>query len=325
MRHLFSISAYDFDINEYGGASEAVRRMKEAGADGAELLTGYFDPDPVIGSFAEGIHLPYATDWYSAWSGDTGYIDMVSDENIRYRSYGRSREDMVITLREAMIHASSVSPAYGVLHASNTRMDEVMGFAYRDKDEDVLHALADLMNRAVSSFDGGEPPFRIVFENIWWPGLRMTDDSGYDTLLGSLDFDNWGLCLDTGHLMNCLAGCRYEEESIDDVLRIIGSYPQEMRGRIDVVHLHMSLSAEYRDECITRPKTYDVTNDDEMISKAYEHVCKIDQHRPFSSRRCTEIVDALNPEYVTHEISAPTSTERLSGFSGQRSLFLAKR
>jgi hypothetical protein len=319
MEHLFSVSAYTFDLDEYGGPFEAVKKIKDAGADGIELLTGYFDPGADLN--AVGVHLPYATDWYSAWTGDTGYIDMVNDENIRYRSYGRNKNEIIGTVRDAMVHASSVRPAYGVFHASNTRMDEVMGFSYRDKNEDVLYAVADLMNNAVKDFPDGEPPFRILFENLWWPGLTMIDGSGYRTLADRLKFNNWGLCLDTGHLMNRLGDCREERKSIDAVLRTIGSYPNDMTGKIDLVHLHMSLSADYREECIRYPKGFTVMNDTEMISEAYEHVCKIDQHRPFTDVMCTEIVRTLDPKYVTHEISAPSASEKLSGFAKQRQLF----
>ncbi|MDR0778856.1 MAG: hypothetical protein LBE48_05430, partial [Methanomassiliicoccaceae archaeon] len=169
MEHLFSVSAYSFDLDEYGGAREALNRMKNAGADGIELLTGYFDPQ-IDADHVKGVHLPYATDWYSAWTGDTKYIDTVSDENIRYRSYGRNKDEIIRTVREAIAHASSVRPAYGVFHASNARMDEVMGFVHTDKDDDIIHAVAGILNNAVREFPNGEPPFRILLENLWWPG-----------------------------------------------------------------------------------------------------------------------------------------------------------
>ncbi|MDR0791226.1 MAG: sugar phosphate isomerase/epimerase [Methanomassiliicoccaceae archaeon] len=321
MRHLFSISAYSFDLDEYGGTSEAVRRINDAGADGIELLTGYFDPEPTLREAVTGVHLPYATDWYSVWTGDTSYIDIVSDDNIRYRSYGRNRDEIILTVRDAMVHAHTVRPTYGVFHASNTRMDEVMGFIHRDRDDDVIHAVAELLNGAVSSFPGGEPPFTILFENLWWPGLTMADDSGYRILKDCLNFDDWGLCLDTGHLMNHLRNCRDERESIEDVMNVIRKYPRDMTDRIDLIHLHMSLSADYRERCAADPMTFGMTSDDEMISRAYEHVCMIDQHRPFSDVQCTEIVRTLEPKYVTHEISAPTASGRLSGFAEQLSLF----
>ncbi|MDR0198404.1 MAG: sugar phosphate isomerase/epimerase [Methanomassiliicoccaceae archaeon] len=321
MEHLFGISAYQFDLDEHGGTAEAIRKIMGAGADGIELLTGYFVPDPIFRGIAKGVHLPYATDWYSAWAGDTGYIDIVSDENVKYRSYGRCREEMMRTLRDSIVCASSLSPAYGVFHASNTRMDEVMGFDHRDSDEDVVHAVAELLNGTMGLFPGGEPPFRVLLENLWWPGLTMTDDSGFRMLCDRLEFDNWGLCLDTGHLMNRLGNCSDERKSIDDVMRIVKKYPPEMMDRIDVVHLHMSLSAGYTEECRRNPVEFVLTDDDEMISKAYGHVCMVDQHRPFTDASCTDIVRTLMPRYVTHEISSPSPSERLTGFAGQRSLF----
>jgi hypothetical protein len=150
----------------------------------------------------------------------------------------------------------------------------------------------------------------------------MTDDSGFRILCDELKFDDWGLCLDVGHLINRLGNCTDERKSIDRILNIIQKYPRDMRNKIDVVHLHMSLSSEYVKECKKYPTEFKMTNDDHAISMAYDHVCKIDQHRPFTDPSCVKIVNALSPRYVTHEISAPSPDGRLLGFGEQRSLFL---
>jgi sugar phosphate isomerase/epimerase len=321
MKHLFSISAYSFDVDEYGGTHEAIRKIKEAGADGLELFTGYFEPDAAFKGVAAGVHLPYATDWYSAWNGDTEYLNGINDDNIRYRSYGRNREQMADTLHDAIIRASSLNPAYGVLHASNVRMNEIMNFSYNDSDDDVVRGLAELLNSVAKRFPKGEPPFKIVLENLWWPGLAMTDDSGLNILKDVLTFGNWGLCLDTGHLMNRLGNCRDEVPTIKDVLRIAKNYPREMKNKIETIHLHMSLSADYTDECIRNPMQLNSADYNELMTKAYEHACRIDQHRPFTDKMCTDIVRLIEPKYVTHEVFGPTPSERLSGFSKQRSLF----
>jgi len=319
MEHLFSISAYEFDLNEYGGASEVIQKIKGLGADGIELLTGYFDPDPILKGIVKGVHLPYATDWYSVWCGDAEPDEY--DGDIRFRSYGKDREDIVRNLTDAIDHASLLSPEYGVLHASNARMDEVMGFSHRDSDEDILNAVAEMLNGVASSFPEGEMPFPILLENLMWPGLNMTDDSGFRMLGDLLDFDDWGICLDIGHLMAHSGSCRREDESIDDILRIVRSYPKEMRDRIKVIHLHMSLSADYRKQCIEHPIISGTKDHNEMMKKAYEHVCKLDEHRPFTSSAVTKVIELIGPRYVTHEITAPTPSDVLSWFSSQRSLF----
>ena len=319
MEHLFGISAYKFDLDEYGGSSEAIRLITGAGADGTELLTGYFDPDPMFTGISKGVHLPYATDWYSVWCGDIP--PATDDEKIKFRSYGRNRDEIIRNLTDAVIYASSLSPEYGVIHASSIRTDEIMNFTYKDKDEDVVRAIIEILNGVASSFPGNEMPFRIVLENLWWPGLSMIDDSGFKIIAEESNFDNWGLCLDVGHLMCRLGNCRDEKDSINDILKIVRSYPKKMRDRIDVMHMHMSLSADYIRECIERPIVNEILSYDEMMKRAYEHVCKVDEHRPFTQPICTDIVRSVSPKYVTHEISAPTPSERISGFVSQRSLF----
>ncbi|MCL2607274.1 MAG: hypothetical protein FWD92_01780 [Methanomassiliicoccaceae archaeon] len=320
MEHLFSMSAYKFDTDEYGGVSSAIEKIKEAGAGGIELLTGYFDPDPMFSDIAKGVHLPYATDWYSAWTGDGGYVP-TDDESIRYRSYGKNKKEIIGTLTDAVCRASSLLPEYGVVHASNVRMNEIMHFCYRDSDASIILALTEMLNSVSAAFPSREPPFKIMLENLWWPGLTMTDDSGFTMLEAGLEFDNWGLCLDVGHLMNRLGNCREETESIEDVLRTVKGYPKEMIERIEVVHLHMSLSADYIDKCVKDPKELKAADSREMMSEAYEHICRVDQHRPFTDASCVKIIDLLKPSYITHEISAPTPSERISGFRKQLSLF----
>jgi len=319
MEHLFSISAYEDDLDGYGGASGAILAVKDAGADGIELITGYFDPDPIFEGVVKGVHLPYATDWYSVWCGDVKPEECEGD--IRFRSYGKDKGDIIRNLTDAITRALALSPEYGVLHASNARMDEVMGFSYRDSDEDILNAVAEMLNGVASSFPGNEMPFPVLLENLVWPGLTMTDDSGFRILEDLLDFDNWGICLDTGHLMAHLGTCRNEDEGIDEILMIVRSYPEEMKDRINVIHLHMSLSADYREQCIEHPIISGTKDHGEMMKKAYEHVCKLDEHRPFTSPAVTDVVELIGPRYVTHEITAPTPSDVLSGFSSQRSLF----
>ncbi|MCL1904769.1 MAG: hypothetical protein FWG19_01425, partial [Methanomassiliicoccaceae archaeon] len=107
MKHLYSISAYHFDTDEYGGISEALDKIKGTGADGLELLTGYFTPDERFNELTVGVHLPYATDWYSVWTGDTRHIDPLGDDDVRYRAYGRNKEQIVNTVKEGIVNASS--------------------------------------------------------------------------------------------------------------------------------------------------------------------------------------------------------------------------
>lgn len=283
------------------------------GCDGLELLTAYSEPDPAYRGLAEAVHLPYAPDWLAAWEGRPE--DLYGDDAL-YFMYGRCREDVASNVARCIEAAASLSPAHGVFHACNADTAEIFRRRYTRDDSHVLAALCELMNEVVGAMPGGEPPFRILFENLWWPGLRLTDESGYRFLERGLEFDDWGICLDTGHLMSCLP-VTSESEGIDMLEGVFSGYSRGLVDRIGAVHLHWSASAEYR-------RTFEEGGAEgtmsERLVRANEHVGKIDMHMPFTDPRCAGLVEMLSPRFVVHEMLG-SEDRMMAGFRTQRSHF----
>ena len=99
MRHLLSYTVYDRD----GALGEDMRSTLDSiGADGLELLTSYDHPDPCFRGVTESVHLPYATDWMAAWEGRPYDMD---DDSARFYMFGRSREDVVSNVADAIRYA----------------------------------------------------------------------------------------------------------------------------------------------------------------------------------------------------------------------------
>lgn len=229
--------------------------------------------------------------------------------------YGRSREDAISNLAQAIEVASSLDPPYGVLHASNVDLPEIFNRKQTRPDRYVLKEFCEFVNTVAARFPKGEPPIRLQMENLWWPGLRLVDDRGFRILERDLEFDNWGICLDTGHLMSCLPTTS-EVDGIDRLLKVFDGYPSDLLERIGTVHLHWSASYEYRMSFDERS----IDNLEDALPQMTEHVKAIDRHLPFSDPRCRELIDALDPEYVTHEMPG-SETGVLEDFSKQRALF----
>lgn len=311
MRHLLSYTVYQ-GRDLFGNDPRAV--LDSIGADGVELLTSYEDPDPWFSPITESVHLPYATDWLAAWQGRPHEMP---DDYVRYYMYGRDRDSIVSTVREGIEHASVIHPAYGVLHAGNGDIEGLYLHSPRRDDREVLDAFAEMVNAVVSRFPGGEPPFRILFENLWWAGLRLLDDSDFCYLADRLEFDNWGICLDTGHMMNCLPDINTQRDGIDALRRVFSGYCQELIDRIETIHFHWSASYPYRSTFTEREPGDDLMG---FISEAYPHISRIDQHMPFSDPACLDLVEILDPEYVTYEMSG-SEKGILEDFRKQRSLF----
>ena len=265
-------------------------------ADGLELLTSYDEIDPFYKGIAKSVHLPYATDWLSAWEGRPFDMDA---ESARYYMFGRDRDEIVENITDSIVKASAISPAYGVFHACVGPLQDLWKRSYSINDDRAIDALAEMANRVAAGFPGGEPPFRIMFENLWWPGLRLLDGGCFHRLSDRLEFDDWGICVDTGHLMNCLPGIRTEQDGIEALVRIFREYPQDLIDRIGTVHFHWSASWDYRSSFEEREMTEPLGD---FISSAYPHICRIDQHMPFSDPACAELLRILKPDYATHEL-----------------------
>ena len=311
MKHLLSYSVYQ-DIGFFGKTPrELLNGMR---CDGLEMLTSYEHPPESHLPFSSSVHLPYATDWIAAWKGKPYDMD---DYQSLYYMYGRSPEEVVGNISKAIDLASDFSPPYGIMHLGDGSVPHLHCHEQPYTDDCVITEFAEVMNRVAASMPGGEPPFRILFENLWWPGLRMTDGKGFRLLDRKIEFSNWGLCIDTGHLMSCFPRIYTEQDGIDTLADVFSGYDQDIVDKVETVHFHYSASGEYRE-------TFeDVTPGDkpikEFIIGMYPHISKIDQHMPFSDPRCKELLDILQPEYVTHEM--PGSAEGpIEDFIKQRSL-----
>jgi len=241
MRHLLNYSVIQplEDLPRNGDG------LKDIGCDGLELFTMFEKVPAFYKKVSPSVHLPFAADWYSGWTGRID-PDEFSSEDVKYITFGRNREEIAENIKAAINFASEMEPAYGTFHAGNTNLDEAMFRKHKDNSKDILREFCDMLNQSVSGLKGGEPPFKLAFENLWWPGLKLLDPWEYKYMDSHLEFDNWGFCLDTGHMMNTLPDAYDEQTCITRLLEIFSGYPEEMKERIGTMHLHLSTSAEYR-------------------------------------------------------------------------------
>ena len=77
----------------------------------------------------------------------------------------------------------------------------------------------------------------------------MIDDRTYRVLENELEFSNWGLCLDTGHLLVSLRGSDTEESALEMLNECVESYPKEMIERIKQGEDETKLVEEYYKIC----------------------------------------------------------------------------
>ena len=147
MKHLFSWSVFD-RFSDFPGEGDLRHRLSAFGLDGFELFTLFEKVDPYYAvPEVVSVHLPYSLDWHSAWEGRR--YDGENDDP-RYFSFGRTREDMVANLRHGIDCASVLHPAYGVLHAGNTDMRQVLCRKHESDDLAIISDFAEMVNRVVA-------------------------------------------------------------------------------------------------------------------------------------------------------------------------------
>jgi hypothetical protein len=122
--------------------------------------------------------------------------------------------------------------------------------------------------------------------------------------------------LDTGHLMNADTSIRTQADGVRWVmqnLQLHGALSERVLG----LHFHQSLSGAYvRTHTGRLPDGFggDYYKD---FFVCYAHIQQIDRHRPWTDPACARIVEAVQPRYLTHELSPKGRYTLLGGVRQQ--------
>lgn len=209
-----------------------------------------------------------------------------------YYGGAANAEEWLNVIKSNLQAALSVHPEYLVWHVSNAGNEEVFTFDFKYNDEQILNATAAVFNSVCHIIPDN---VIVLFENLWWPGLKLLEPGLVEKFFSLLKTKNVGIMLDTGHLMNTnmyltdeLAGIAY----ICQVLDKLGDLKHLIKG----VHLSCSLSGEYQQQFakVVPPKI--------DFAALLTHIAKIDRHMPFSDTGVSEILEKVQPQYLVHEL-----------------------
>ena len=163
---------------------------------------------------------------------------------------------------------------------------------------------------------GVEPDFMLLVENQWWPGFRFTDPAQTEYLLSRISYPRTGIMLDTGHLMNCNTSIRTQADGIEWILDMVRRHGA-LAGRIRGVHFHQSLSGRYvrrHTGFLPADRSGDYFRD---FAACYAHIQQIDRHHPWTDPACVRILDAIQPDYLTHELAIGKERSQLAALRRQ--------
>ncbi|MDD4084352.1 MAG: TIM barrel protein [Acholeplasmataceae bacterium] len=270
--------------------------LQQTGLDGIELYI--YQNEPFAQTYVNttmGVHLKFWPYWLDLWHDRNEFLasKFASEHELRkfYQGAG-NKEEWLEAIRSNIRLALKEEPEYLVWHISESDDEEIFTFAFKYTDEEVVEAAAEVYN-AVRSIVPQQ--VTVLFENLWWPGLRLTDRKIAEKFFSLIEGENTGIMLDTGHLMNTNQHLQNEQEALGYICETIGKLGP-VRNKIKGIHLSSSLSGEYlRGLKRKLPDKKDAGN-------VPLHIACIDKHEPWAQARIKRLLDLIQPDYLVHEL-----------------------
>lgn len=296
-KQVFNYCAIDWYENELQQLGVTLPEIVEKmGVDGIEQFVYKLEPE--VSKYKDltvGVHLNYWPYWMDFWLKKAKRLKQ-QFRNIRERNKyfkdAMSCDEWLSVIRRNIGASMAETPEYLVWHIAEANNEEIFTYEFNYSDREVLTAAADVFNAVADEIPHDTT---VLFENLWWPGLRLTDVRNVRYFFERIERKNVGIMLDTGHLMNTNIRLKNEAEGADYVCRVfdkLGEYGELVKG----VHLSCSLSGSYQSNL-----SHQVPEDLSMET-IWRHVTSIDQHKPFHTKAAKQILETINPLYVVHEV-----------------------
>ncbi len=310
----FPISQYC--IKPYGTWENLREKVLALGLDGVEAIV---DPDDLATDFPEklasGYHMVFYPDWLDFWRQDEEKLlrKFGSWEKVDKIYRGTKPEDLLKQFQDDLAYGQKLNTPYMVFHVSDVSLEEGYTYRWLHTNREVLDGAIEFINHLLWKV---EPTFDFLVENQWWPGFTFTEPEETEYLLSRIEYPRVGVMLDTGHLMNANTAIRNQAEGIDWVLENIEKHG-ELAKRVYGIHFHQSVSGAY--VRAHTGKAPDGFNGEYFhdFAYSYPHIQSIDRHLPWTDPDCVKILDAVQPKYLTHELSARKSRTLLASVKRQ--------
>lgn len=241
-----------------------------------------------------GAHLRYWPSWLGFWQNDRVRIkhEFPTAKDI-YTYYGAlTPEEWLDVIRDNICEALKLNPQYLVWHISEASIEEIYTMKFKYTDMQVIIGAAEVFNAVASIIPDN---VTVLFENLWWPGLQLTDNMVVKAFFDRVNRNNVGIMLDIGHLANTNSSLKCEDDIVEYTLatvRNLGEWAQYIKG----MHLSKSLSGEYVQSFKREfPKSA-------SFAEHYGHIANIDQHKLFTDASLAKVVRLVKPDYLVHEL-----------------------
>ena len=288
------------------------------GFDSFELIKFFDGDNSSLKKYIKGYHMRFFPSWMELYLEDFNslYDELKDEKYFKSLCGGHSKKELIEYYKRELKIAKELEVEYVVFHACNVKVTEAMTYDFKYSDKEILNAVISIINEI---FEDGEYDFKLLFENLWWSGLRLTNKEEIEYLLNGVKYKNVGFILDTGHMINnnrdiknSKEGIKYIKENIEN----IGEYKNLIYG----MHLNYSLSGEYVNRAIKENKEKNLSIE-EIMNNVYQHVGSIDYHDPFEDKEIIDVINSLPIKYLVFELIGDTREELENKIQRQWKIF----
>ena len=288
------------------------------GFDGFELIKFFDGDNSSLKKYIKGYHMRFFPSWMELYLEDFNslYDELKDKKYFKSLCGGHSKKELIEYYKKELERAKELEVEYVVFHACNVKVTEAMTYDFKYSDNEVLNAVISIINEI---FEDGEYNFTLLFENLWWSGLKLTNKEEIEYLLNGVKYKNVGFILDTGHMINNNRNIINSKEGIEYIkknLENIGEYKNLIYG----MHLNYSLSGEYVNRAIKENKEKNLSIE-EIMSNVYQHVGSIDYHDPFEDKEIINVINSLPIKYLVFELIGDTREELENKIQRQWKIF----
>ena len=291
---------------------------KKYGFDGFELIKFFDGDNSSLKKYIKGYHMRFFPSWMELYLEDFNslYDELKDEKYFKSLCGGHSKKELIEYYKRELKIAKELEVEYVVFHACNVKVTEAMTYDFKYSDKEVLNAVISIINKI---FEDGEYDFKLLFENLWWSGLRLTNKEEIEYLLNGVKYKNVGFILDTGHMINNNRDIKNSKEGIKYIkknIENIGEYKNLIYG----MHLNYSLSGEYVNRAIKENKEKNLSIE-EIMNNVYQHVGSIDYHDPFEDKEIIDVINSLPIKYLVFELIGDTREELENKIQRQWKIF----
>ena len=301
MKITMNITATSQDLDRYADGEDLRQFYQEKDLDGLELMPcGCLElPSGLTSGDVVGIHLRYSPCWVDFWNGNREALQKEYGDEDTWTMYygGKTRDAFLEPWRQELEYAHRIGAKYVVFHVAECTLEECLTYHPRHSDMEVCQAACEMINALM---DNTPYQFCFLVENLWWSGLNLMDNAVTKALMDGIHYQNKGIMLDTGHLLNTNRELKTQEEGVQyigSVLDQMGDLSHYIRG----IHLNQSLSGGYVKSVIADPPQLSGTYW-ERLQKIYPHIYHIDYHEPFIAPGVPPLIRRIHPDFLTLEL-----------------------